>query len=97
MVKEKYQQEYDIATEITIDGDRLALDIPDDGTQTDNGWDIVPAQKAHVCPQQSKTLKYSASGFNIASLPMSFGKGLGMRQHFNNECVSILDQETQSG
>jgi len=61
VVKEKYQQEYDIATEITIDGDRLALDIPDDGTQTDNGWDIVPAQNAHVSLQQSKNLQYFAS------------------------------------
>ena len=50
MAKRKYQKEYDIAPEITIDGDRVALDIPDDGTQTDNGWEIVPVHTAHVSP-----------------------------------------------
>ena len=48
MVKRKYQQEYDIAPEITFDGDHIALDIPDDGAKTDNGWEIVPVHKAHV-------------------------------------------------
>ena len=48
MVKRKYQQEYDIALSVTFDGDQVALDIPDDGTQTDNGWEIVPVQKPHV-------------------------------------------------
>ena len=50
VVKRKYQKEYDIAPEITIDGDRVALDIPDDGTKTDNGWEIVPVHKAHASP-----------------------------------------------
>ena len=48
MVKETFQQKYDIATEITIASDCLALDIPDDGILTDNGWKIVPSQKVHV-------------------------------------------------
>ena len=48
VVKRKYQQEYDIAPPITFAGDHVALDIPDDGTQTDNGWEIVPLQKARV-------------------------------------------------
>ena len=42
VAKRKYQQEYDIAPSITFDGDRIALDIPDDGVQTDNGWKILP-------------------------------------------------------
>ena len=50
MAKRKYQKEYDIAPAITFNGDRVALDIPDDGTQTDNEWEIVPVQKAHVSP-----------------------------------------------
>jgi len=37
VVKRKYQQEYDIAPPITFAGDYVALDIPDDGTQTDSG------------------------------------------------------------
>ena len=48
VVKRKYQQEYDIAPPITFAGDHVALDIPDDGTQTDNGWEILPLQKARV-------------------------------------------------
>ena len=48
MVKRKYQQEYDIAPEITFGSDHIALDIPDDGAKTDNGWEIVPVHKAHV-------------------------------------------------
>ena len=48
VVKRKYQQEYDIAPPITFAGDNVSLDIPDDGTQTDNGWEIVPLQKARV-------------------------------------------------
>ena len=54
MAKRKYQQEYDIAPPVTFDGDCVALDIPDDGTKTDNGWDIVPVHKAHVSPSSSK-------------------------------------------
>ena len=50
MAKRKYQQEYDIASAITFGYDHVALDIPDDGTQTDNGWEIVPVQKAEVSP-----------------------------------------------
>ena len=49
-MKRKYKQEYDIAPEITFNGDRVALDIPDDGTQTENGWEIVPVHKANVSP-----------------------------------------------
>ena len=48
VVKRKYQQEYDIAPPITFAGDHVALDIPDDGTQTNNGWEIVPLHKADV-------------------------------------------------
>ena len=48
VVKRKYQQEYDIAPPITFAGDHVALDIPDDGTHTDNGWEIVPLHKADV-------------------------------------------------
>ena len=50
VVKRKYQQEYDIhvAPPITFGGDHVALDIPDDGAQTDNGWEIKPLHKAHV-------------------------------------------------
>ena len=48
VVRRKYQQEYDIATPITVDGDHVALDIPDIGVRTDNGWEIVPVGKAHV-------------------------------------------------
>ena len=50
MAKRKYQQEYDIAPSITFDADHVALDIPDDGTKTDNEWEIVPVHKAHVSP-----------------------------------------------
>ena len=48
MVKRKYHQEYDIAIAITFDDDCVALDIPDVGAQTDNGWAIEPVHKAHV-------------------------------------------------
>ena len=44
----KYQQEYDIALLVTFGGDYVALDIQDDGIQTDSGWEIVPLQKALV-------------------------------------------------
>ena len=55
MAKRKYQQEYDIAPSITFDGDQVSLDIPEDGTETHNGWEIVPVQKAHVSvPLSSK-------------------------------------------
>ena len=49
-MKRKYKQEYDIAPEITFGGDHIVLDIPDDGTKTDDGWEIVPAHKAQVSP-----------------------------------------------
>ena len=48
VVKRKYQQEYDIAPPITFADDHVALDIPDDGTQTNNGWEIVPLHKTDV-------------------------------------------------
>ena len=44
----KYQQEHGISLPITFGDDHIALDIPDDGAQTDNGWIIVPLQKALV-------------------------------------------------
>ena len=47
-MKRKYQREYDIAPPITFSGDRITLDIPDDGAKSDNGWEIVPVQKAYV-------------------------------------------------
>ena len=47
-MKRKYQQEYDIAPPISFSGDRISLDIPDDGVKLDNGWGIVPVQKAYV-------------------------------------------------
>ena len=50
VAKRKYQQEYDIAPPITFGADHIALDIPEDGVQTDNGWQIVPLQKAQVSP-----------------------------------------------
>ena len=55
LVKEKFQQEYDIAPSIAFDGDRIALDIPDDGVVTDNGWNIVPLSRAQV---SSRTYSY---------------------------------------
>ena len=48
MAKRKYKQEYDIAPAITFDGDQITLEIPEDGAQTKNGWEIVPVHKAHV-------------------------------------------------
>ena len=54
MAKRKYQQEYDTAREITFDGDHLALDIPDVGAKTDNGWEIVPVHMAKVSPKSSE-------------------------------------------
>ena len=48
VVKRKFQPEYDIARPITFAGDHIALDIPDDGTETDNGWEIVPVQEHRV-------------------------------------------------
>ena len=48
LARRKYRQEYDIATLITFAGDYIALDIPDDGVQTYNGWEIVPVHKARV-------------------------------------------------
>ena len=48
VVQRKYMQEYDIAPTITFGGDHIALDIPEDGVQTDNGWVIVPLHKPHV-------------------------------------------------
>ena len=48
MAKRKYQQEYDIAPPITFGDDHVALDIPDDGVHTGDGWEIVPVHKAYV-------------------------------------------------
>ena len=48
VVRRKYQQEHDIALPITFGANHVALNIPDDGVQTGNGWEIVPVQKAHV-------------------------------------------------
>ena len=48
MVRKKYQQEYDIAPTITFGADHVALNIPDDGVQTDSGWEIVPVQRTQV-------------------------------------------------
>ena len=48
VVRRKYQQDYDIFPSVTFAGDRIALDIPEDGVQTDNGWEIVPMHKPHV-------------------------------------------------
>ena len=48
VVKRRYQQEYDIAPPITFGAERVSLDIPDDGTKTDDGWEIVPVHKTHV-------------------------------------------------
>ena len=48
VAKRKFEQEYDIAPPITFDGDHIALDIPDDGVHTDNGWEIIPIHEPHV-------------------------------------------------
>ena len=48
MAKRKYQQEYDIALPVRFDGDQVALDIPDVGAITENGWAIQPVYKAQV-------------------------------------------------
>ena len=42
MVQKKYQQHYDIAPPVTFGDDHIALDIPEDGAETKNGWRIVP-------------------------------------------------------
>ena len=55
VAKRKFQQEYDIAVPITFVGDHIALDIPDDGIRTDNGWEIVPVHKLQV---SSRTYSY---------------------------------------
>ena len=57
VVKRKYNQEYDIAPPITFGGDHVALDIPDDGTHTENGWEIVPLQKTEVRPRMYPVLE----------------------------------------
>ena len=44
----KYRQEYDIAPQITFGADHVALDIPDDGTQKGNEWEIIPVHKTQV-------------------------------------------------
>ena len=54
LMKRKYQQEYDIAPPITFADDHVALDIPDDGIQTDNGWKIVPLHTADVSSRMYK-------------------------------------------
>ena len=48
MLKRKYKQECDITCLITFGGDHVALDIPDNGVQTDSGWEITPVAKARV-------------------------------------------------
>ena len=48
VVNRKFQQEYDIVPPVTFGGDHIALDIPDGGVRTDNGWKIVPLQKPFV-------------------------------------------------
>jgi len=48
MVNRKYQKDYGIATPLTFDGDHVALDIPNDGVETNNGWRIVPLHMAKV-------------------------------------------------
>ena len=53
VTKRKYRQEYDIAPPITFDGDHIALDIPDGGVQTDNGWKIIPIHRAQVSSRTS--------------------------------------------
>ena len=60
VVKRKYQQEYDIAPPITFASDHVALDIPDDGTHTDNGWEIVPLHMADVSSRMYKVLELTA-------------------------------------
>ena len=47
-MKKKDQQGYDVTAPITFSDDHVALDIPEDGTQTKNGWEILPLQKTHV-------------------------------------------------
>ena len=49
VMTEKYQQEYDVVPSIIFgDGDHIALDIPDEGVQTESGWEIKPLHKPHV-------------------------------------------------
>ena len=52
VVERKYQREYERSSPIAFGAcaDRVTLNIPDDGTNTDNGWEIVPIHKAHVSP-----------------------------------------------
>jgi len=91
VVNKKYHQEYDIATPITFDADDVALDIPDDGIQTESGWEILPVQKARV------------SQWNIMSL-IHFRAFQVLKQliiKYNNVDLEfqtfILDQERRSG
>ena len=48
VVKRKYRLQYERATPITFAGEHIALDIPDDGVHTDNGWEIKPPHRLHV-------------------------------------------------
>ena len=48
VVKRKFQKEYDIAVPITFGDDHIVLDIPDNGTCTESGWEIVPLHNARV-------------------------------------------------
>ena len=49
MKSEFQHQRHDIALPITFGGDRIALDIPVDGTETnDKGWKIEPLYKPQV-------------------------------------------------
>ena len=66
-MRRKYQEECDILIPVTFGGDHIALDIPDDGVQTHNGWEIVPLQKPavsasniHVCTLLKLTVHDSA-------------------------------------
>ena len=90
VVKRRYQQEYDIAPPITFGAERVSLDIPDDGTKTDDGWEIVPVHKTHVNLSRilmCMCMLVSTEFFNL-SFPVS-----------NDDSVfltSILDQERPS-
>ena len=59
VVKRKFQQECDIAVPITFDGDHIALDIPNEGVHTGNGWDILPFYTPCVSSQEPIATKYT--------------------------------------
>ena len=64
MVQRKYQQDYDIAPPITFGNDHITLDIPEDGTETSNGWRIVP----QYIPVVSNCWIYLSIEINIGSI-----------------------------